>query len=122
MSNPFIYVDEYDMQREGSPFDSMNHEREYTRKWLVVVNDRRLSAAQVCFAPGVPRPYTPYIDKTGMIHDIGMVSLMVTIVGVLGALLIWRVALAAGANFLFERPDAFWIAPKKAAATLQAAE
>ena len=69
MSNPFIYVDEYDMQREGSPFDSMNHEREYTRKWLVVVNDRRLSAAQVCFAPGVPRPYTPYIDKTGMIHD-----------------------------------------------------
>ena len=60
--------------------------------------------------------------KTGMIHDIGMVSLMVTIVGVLGALLIWRVAPAAGANFLFERPDAFWIAPKKAAATLQAAE
>ena len=39
---------------------------------------------------------------------------MVTIAGVFGALAIWRVALAAGANFLFERPAAFWIAPKKA--------
>ena len=58
--------------------------------------------------------------KTGMIHDIGMVSLCVTIVGVAGAVLVWRAALALGANFLFERPEAFWIAPKKAAA-LQAA-
>jgi hypothetical protein len=32
------------------------------------------------------------------------------------------VALAARANFLFERPDAFWIAPRKPRATLQAAE
>jgi uncharacterized membrane protein YcfT len=60
--------------------------------------------------------------KTGVIHDIGMVSLIVTIVGVAGALLIWRTALAVHANFLFERPDAFWIAPKKAGAALQAAE
>jgi len=43
-------------------------------------------------------------------------------VGVVGALLLWRVALAVGANFLFERPPAFWIAPKKPRATLQAAE
>jgi uncharacterized membrane protein YcfT len=60
--------------------------------------------------------------KTGIIHDIGMVSLIVTVVGVLGALLIWRAALWSGANFLFERPDAFWIAPKKASPALQAAE
>ncbi|MBV8576407.1 MAG: acyltransferase family protein [Acetobacteraceae bacterium] len=60
--------------------------------------------------------------KTGLIPDIGTVSLIVTIVGVIGALLIWRAALATGANFLFERPDAFWIAPRKTAATLQAAE
>jgi uncharacterized membrane protein YcfT len=60
--------------------------------------------------------------KTGIITDIGMVSLIVTMVGVAGALLIWRVALAARANFLFERPDAFWIAPQKARRTLQAAE
>ena len=60
--------------------------------------------------------------KTGVIHDIGLVSLIVTVVGVTGALLIWRVALRAHANFLFERPAAFWIAPKKAAPKLQAAE
>ena len=60
--------------------------------------------------------------RTGMISDIGTISLVVTIVGVVGALAIWRIALAAGANFLFERPAAFWIAPKKPRATLQAAE
>jgi uncharacterized membrane protein YcfT len=60
--------------------------------------------------------------KTGIIPDIGLVSLIVTAVGVAGALLIWRAALAVHANFLFERPDAFWIAPRKAARALQAAE
>jgi uncharacterized membrane protein YcfT len=58
----------------------------------------------------------------GIIHDIGLVSLVVTIVGVLGALAIWWAALAVKANFLFERPDAFWIAPKKPARVLQPAE
>jgi hypothetical protein len=47
---------------------------------------------------------------------------VVTIVGVAGALAIWRIALGAGANFLFERPAAFWIAPKKPSKALQAAE
>jgi uncharacterized membrane protein YcfT len=60
--------------------------------------------------------------RSGLLPDIGMVSLIVTIVGVAGALLIWRIARAAHANFLFERPDAFWIAPKKAGPRLQAAE
>jgi uncharacterized membrane protein YcfT len=54
--------------------------------------------------------------------DIGTISLAVTIAGVVGALVIWRLALALGATFLFERPDAFWIAPRKKPATLQAAE
>jgi uncharacterized membrane protein YcfT len=58
----------------------------------------------------------------GIIHDIGAISLIVTIVGVLGALAIWWAALAVKANFLFERPDAFWIAPKKPARLLQPAE
>jgi uncharacterized membrane protein YcfT len=53
--------------------------------------------------------------------DIGTISLLVTIAGVIGALVIWRLALALGATFLFERPDAFWIAPRKKVA-LQAAE
>ena len=56
------------------------------------------------------------------IADIGTVSLLVTIAGVLGALAIWQVALRLNARFLFERPDAFWIAPKKAGVRLQAAE
>jgi uncharacterized membrane protein YcfT len=60
--------------------------------------------------------------RTGVIHDIGTISLIVTVAGVVGALAIWRVALKAGANFLFERPPAFWIAPQKPQATLQAAE
>jgi uncharacterized membrane protein YcfT len=60
--------------------------------------------------------------REGWIHDIGTVSLIVTVTGVIGALALWRIALLAGANFLFERPAAFWIAPKKAGPTLQAAE
>jgi uncharacterized membrane protein YcfT len=60
--------------------------------------------------------------KAGLIHDIGTVSLIVTVAGVAGALAIWRIALKAGANFLFERPAAFWIAPQKPQAALQPAE
>ncbi|WP_316195676.1 acyltransferase family protein [Bradyrhizobium sp. SZCCHNRI3052] len=60
--------------------------------------------------------------KTGAIADIGTISLLVTIAGVLGALAIWRLALRLGARFLFERPIAFWIAPPKPRAVLQPAE
>jgi uncharacterized membrane protein YcfT len=59
---------------------------------------------------------------TGLIHDIGTISLVVTIVGVVGALAIWRAALAVGANVLFERPANFWIAPKKRGSVLAPAE
>jgi uncharacterized membrane protein YcfT len=60
--------------------------------------------------------------RTAPIHDIGTISLVVTIAGVAGALALWRTALLAGANSLFERPAAFWIAPKKTSRVLQAAE
>ena len=60
--------------------------------------------------------------KFAEIHDIGTISLMVTVAGVLGALLIWWGALAVGAKFLFERPNAFWIAPRRRQAALQAAQ
>jgi hypothetical protein len=56
------------------------------------------------------------------LHDIGTISLIVTVAGVVGAIAIWLIALALRANFLFERPPAFWIAPKKPHATLQPAE
>jgi uncharacterized membrane protein YcfT len=60
--------------------------------------------------------------KAGAISDIGTISLLVTIAGVGGALALWRIALGLGANFLFERPAMFWIAPQKARRVLQAAE
>ncbi|MDP1882033.1 MAG: acyltransferase, partial [Bradyrhizobium sp.] len=60
--------------------------------------------------------------KAGLIHDIGTISLIVTVAGIVGAIAIWRIALMAGANFLFERPAAFWIVPQKVRPTLQAAE
>ncbi|MBI5260908.1 MAG: acyltransferase family protein [Bradyrhizobium sp.] len=60
--------------------------------------------------------------RSGLIPDIGTISLIVTIFGIAGALVIWQAALRLRANFLFERPDAFWIAPKKAQPVLQAAE
>ena len=57
-----------------------------------------------------------------VIADIGAISLIVTVAGVAGAVVIWRLALMLRANFLFERPEAFWIAPKKPAPVLQPAE
>jgi uncharacterized membrane protein YcfT len=60
--------------------------------------------------------------RSGIIQDVGVVSLVVTLIALFGALLIWKVALKAGANFLFERPLAFWIAPKQQKGALQAAE
>ncbi len=60
--------------------------------------------------------------KAGLIQDIGTISLIVTVAGLVGAIAIWRIALMAGANFLFERPAAFWIVPRNARPALQAAE
>jgi uncharacterized membrane protein YcfT len=60
--------------------------------------------------------------RAGPFHDVGTIGLIVTIAGVAGALVLWRLALAAGAKFLFERPAAFWIAPKQPRPTLQPAE
>jgi uncharacterized membrane protein YcfT len=58
--------------------------------------------------------------KTSVIADIGVVSLIVTTAGVLGALAIWWAARGTRFDFLFVRPAWFWIAPPKAA--LQPAE
>jgi len=60
--------------------------------------------------------------RAGPFHDVGTISLVVSIAGVAGALVLWRIALKAGAKFLFERPAAFWIAPKQPHQTLQPAE
>ncbi len=60
--------------------------------------------------------------KTNIIPDLGWVSIIVTALGVLGALIMWWGAKRFGLNFLFERPATFWIAPKRRAVQLQAAE
>ena len=57
--------------------------------------------------------------KTGGISDIGVVSLIVTAAGVLGALAIWWATRGTWLDFLFVRPARFWLTPRLA---LQPAE
>lgn len=59
--------------------------------------------------------YAPFLD-------LGVIAIIVNIAGVVGALIIWKLAMKSRATFLFERPDAFWIAPRKQTTRLQAAE
>src|SRR5712671_1941212 len=58
--------------------------------------------------------------KTGWIADIGTISAIVTVVGVVGSLLWFWAVRWTFLRFLFERPERFWITPKPAA--LQPAE
>jgi uncharacterized membrane protein YcfT len=57
--------------------------------------------------------------KTGIIADIGLVSLVVTTAGVVGALAIWWATRGTRLDFLFVRPARFWLTPRLA---LQPAE
>lgn len=50
--------------------------------------------------------------KSGIITDIGTISLIVTICGVVGALAWWWAVRSTPARFLFDRPSAFWLTPK----------
>ena len=54
--------------------------------------------------------------KTGLVADVGVMSLIVTTAGVIGALAMWWAVRGTALKFLFERPDAFWIAPRQPAA------
>ncbi len=62
--------------------------------------------------------------KTGWILDVGTMSVIITAAGVFGSLVLYWVTRGTWANFLFERPDQFWLlrkpAPKRPA--LQPAE
>jgi uncharacterized membrane protein YcfT len=51
--------------------------------------------------------------KLGWISDVGTISALVTVAGVLGALMTFWVARAIHLTFLFERPARFWLAPKE---------
>ena len=59
--------------------------------------------------------------KSGLVADIGTLSLLVTVAGVTGALLLYWTARWSGMRFLFERPQVFRLRPKPQLA-LQPAE
>jgi uncharacterized membrane protein YcfT len=51
--------------------------------------------------------------KSGLIADVGIVSALVTLAGVLGALALFWIVRGTALRFLFERPAPFWIAPRR---------
>ena len=50
--------------------------------------------------------------RTGVIADVGTMSVVITIAGVLGSLALYFAVRGTWAKFLFERPAAFWLTPK----------
>jgi uncharacterized membrane protein YcfT len=52
--------------------------------------------------------------KSGLIADVGTMSVIVTAAGVLGALALFWAAQGTKAMFLFERPARFWLTSKPA--------
>jgi uncharacterized membrane protein YcfT len=59
--------------------------------------------------------------KTGIVSDIGNISVLVTIAGVIGSLVLFWLARGSWLAFLYERPALFWLTPKPRLA-LQPAE
>jgi uncharacterized membrane protein YcfT len=49
--------------------------------------------------------------KSGIISDIGAVSLIVTLAGIVGALAMWWAARRTPLNFLYVRPEGFRLVP-----------
>jgi hypothetical protein len=59
--------------------------------------------------------------KTGVITDLGTISLIVTAAGVIGPLVLFWIVRGTRFRFLFERPARFWLTPQPRPA-LQPAE
>ncbi len=91
-------------------------------QWLTFLRSCGEHSIVIYLAFFLPMAATRTLLLKAGFMDIGTISLIVTIAGIAGALAIWRIALLAGASFLFERPAAFWIVAKKTPPTLQAAE
>jgi uncharacterized membrane protein YcfT len=53
-----------------------------------------------------------FLLKTGLIADIGVMSVIVTAAGVIGPLLLFWSVRHTPLRFLFERPEPFWITAK----------
>ena len=75
-------VREIPFEREGTGFDAQSYSRDAIKKFLVMLKDeqtlqgilsvRRLTSSQVCFAKGVPRPYSFFISDDGRVYDTDM--------------------------------------------------
>jgi uncharacterized membrane protein YcfT len=63
-----------------------------------------------------------FLLRTDIIPYVGSVSLFVTAAGVIGPLLLFWAIRGTRLDFLFRRPDRFWLAPKPSRVTLQPAE
>jgi uncharacterized membrane protein YcfT len=59
--------------------------------------------------------------KTGLIADVGTVSLIVWVAAVIGALMIHKAAMASRLTFLFDRPAFAHLAPMKVSGKVAAA-
>jgi uncharacterized membrane protein YcfT len=51
--------------------------------------------------------------KTGPVPDVGLMSVIVTCAGVLGPLALFWLTRNTPLRFLFERPDRFWLSPRR---------
>jgi uncharacterized membrane protein YcfT len=60
--------------------------------------------------------------RFGFITDVGWASVVITAVGVIGALCLWWAVRKTQLKFLFERPTTFWLTDRPRPAQLQAAE
>jgi uncharacterized membrane protein YcfT len=52
--------------------------------------------------------------KTGIVPDVGTMSVLITAAGIFGSLALYWVVRGTWADFLFERPARFWLVPKAA--------
>lgn len=57
---PFVSMGELGGPRKGKPF-SADGIRTYQRQFLVVVADKAMGPVELCYCPGLPKPYMPYI-------------------------------------------------------------
>jgi uncharacterized membrane protein YcfT len=60
--------------------------------------------------------------KTGWIADVGTISAIVTLAGVLGSIVLFWAVRHTWFRFLFQRPKRFWLAPEKPRLAMQPAE
>ena len=50
-----------------------------------------------------------FLLKTGLVPDVGLMALIITTAGIVGALAIWWVTRGTRLDFLFVRPQRFWL-------------